>query len=43
MAYETQKKLTPGNDETANVKFFEDELFSILDKTTYDKVILVGP
>ena len=32
----------PGQDETANKQFFEDEVFSILDNTTYDKVIIVG-
>ena len=31
----------PGNDKTANIQFFEDEELSVMDKTTYDKVILV--
>ena len=32
----------PGQEEAANIKFFTEEVFSIMDKTTYDKVIIVG-
>ena len=32
----------PGGDYPPNMQFFEDEVFSVMDKTTYDKVILVG-
>ena len=32
----------PGGDEAANIQSYEEEVFSVLDKTTYDKVILVG-
>ena len=28
--------------EPANIDFFEEEVFSVMDKTTYGKVILVG-
>ena len=31
----------PGPEEAADIKFFEEEVFSIIDKTTYGKVKIV--